>query len=127
VRKTFAITCLLFAWLCANGALLDVVQVVAWGKMFSAYSKTMPVTAALRETFDPTKPCEMCIGVAAAKEDLGQKNVPLTTEQGSNKLVLAFHRATPVILLKVSEEWPAALARTASVRSEPVPVPPPRA
>ena len=35
MRKNLAITSLLFAWLCANGALLDAVQVFAWGKMFA--------------------------------------------------------------------------------------------
>ena len=53
--KKCAITFLLFAWICANGALLDVVQVFAWGKMFSGYAKSMSVSAALKETFDPAR------------------------------------------------------------------------
>ena len=58
----------MLAWLCANGALLDLVQVFAWSRMFAGYTQTMTVGAALRETFDPAKPCELCLGVADAKD-----------------------------------------------------------
>lgn len=128
MRKKFAITCLLLAWLCANGALLDMVQVFAWGKMFSGYAKTMPVATALRETFDPAKPCEMCIGVANAKEELSQRNLPATAERDSHKLLLlACDAPAAFILANPPERWPAILASTAPSRSESVPVPPPRA
>jgi hypothetical protein len=126
VWKKSAITFLLFAWICANGALLDVVQVFAWGKMFSGYAKTMSVAASLNETFDPAKPCEMCIGVATAKEDLGQKKIPANLEQNSAQLVLAFHAASPFVLVNVPEAWPAERGCAAPTRSEIVPVPPPR-
>ena len=124
--KKSAITFLLFAWICANGALLDVVQVFAWGKMFSGYAKTMSVAASLNETFDPSKPCEMCIGVATAKEDLDQKHVPATLEQSSSKLLLALNAASPFVFVKVPEDWPAERGHTTPSRSETVPVPPPR-
>jgi hypothetical protein len=73
VRRTVAITSLLFAWLCANGALLDAVQVFAWGKMFAENARSQPLGAALRATFDPAKPCQFCLGVAAAKETAKQQ------------------------------------------------------
>src|SRR5688572_9710274 len=97
---------MLFAWLCANGALLDVVQVVAWGKMLSNYTTTMSVAAALDATFDPAKPCEMCVGVAAAKEDLAQKRIPGTIEQNSVKLVLAFESPAAFVWTHVPDSWP---------------------
>ena len=127
MKKKLAISCLLFAWICANGALLDAVQVVAWGKMFSGYAKNMSVTAALKETFDPTKPCEMCIGVATAKDDLEQKNLPATTEQNSGKLVLALSASSAFVLVDVADAWPFDRARVVPNRSDSVPVPPPRA
>ena len=127
MKKKIAISCLLFAWICANGALLDVVQVFAWGKMFSGYSKNMSVAAALKETFDPAKPCEMCIGVATAKEDLGQKNLPVSVEQNSGKLVLALQASPTFVLVNVPDAWPSERACTIPIRSESVPVPPPRA
>lgn len=127
MKKKLAITCLLLAWICANGALLDVVQVFAWGKMFSGYAQTMPVAAALKETFDPAKPCEMCLGVASAKEDFEQKKLPATVEQNGGKVVLAFHLPTAFVWVSMSEAWPPALAAIARTRSDRVPVPPPRA
>ena len=41
VRRTLSIACLCLAWLCANGALWNVVQLVGWAKMF--HCKTAPV------------------------------------------------------------------------------------
>ncbi|MEO6245816.1 MAG: hypothetical protein ABIQ12_10300 [Opitutaceae bacterium] len=126
MRKKIASFSLLFAWLCANGGLLDGVQVVAWAKMFAGYAQTMSVTAALRETFDPAKPCEMCLGVASAKE-AAQQHVPPTTERAVEKLLLAYH-ANPIFVISHSPgDWPATLASAAPSRTEDVPVPPPRA
>jgi hypothetical protein len=126
VKRKFAITSLLVAWICANGALLDVMQMVAWGKMFSVYAKSMSLSSALKETFDPAKPCEMCVGVAAAKEDLGQKKLPVTIEPHDQKLVLAFDVPPMFVLVGMPESWPAEPAMAAPSRNELVPVPPPR-
>ena len=60
MRRTISTTCLLLAWLCANGAVWNVVQVVAWAKMFHDYSQVMPVADALELTFDGSAPCDMC-------------------------------------------------------------------
>ena len=125
--KKLSLVALLIAWLCANGALLDTVQVVAWAKMFAGYAQTMPVQAALRATFDPAKPCEMCIGVAAAKIDLAEKHLPVTPERTGEKLVLALHVAAPIVLNQPAAEWPSSAAVAGPIRTEHVPVPPPRA
>lgn len=126
MRKPVASFCLLFAWLCANGALLEGVQVFAWAKMFAGYSQTMSVDAALRATFDPAKPCEMCIGVATAKETAKQQ-LPHAVERSAEKLQLALHSPAIVILENTPDAWPTALASVAAVRPRLVPVPPPRA
>ena len=127
MRKNFSITCLLLAWLCANGALLDAVQVFAWGKMFSENTRTMSVTAALRATFDPAKACELCSTVAAAK-DTAAKQLPAAVESsGAEKLLLALHTPARPVFLLPSADWPETLASVAPSRTEAVPVPPPRA
>jgi hypothetical protein len=125
VRKQLAIFSLLFAWFCANGALLDGVQVFAWVKMFAGYARVMPVADALRTTFDPNQPCDMCLGVAAAKETARQQ-LPPSAERAVEKLLLACHAGTVFVMPQTSETWTAALARAAPFRTEEVPVPPPR-
>jgi hypothetical protein len=125
VRKKFASLALLFAWLCANGALLDVAQLLAWSKMFAGYSGTMSVAAALQKTFDPAKKCRLCLGVARARE-AAQQQLPQAVERSAEKLLLAVHSPSPVILIPSAGDWPATPARVAPHRTEPVPVPPPR-
>ncbi len=126
VRKTVASFSLLFAWLCANGGLLDGVQVFAWAKMFAGYTQTMSVGEALRETFDPAKPCEMCLGVASAK-DTARKQLPAAIEHAGEKITLALEAAPEMVLPHVRESWRDAPARLALSWTKSVPVPPPRA
>ncbi len=127
MRRTVAITSLLFAWLCANGALLDAVQVFAWGKMFSENARTMSVARALSATFDPARACELCSTVAAAK-DTAAKQLPAAVESsGAEKLVLALHAPAHPIFVSPATDWPVTLASVPLSRTEPVPVPPPRA
>ncbi len=127
MRKKLSITCLLFAWLCANGALLDAVQVFAWGKMFSENLQTMRVATAFQATFDPARACHLCVSVASAK-DTAKQQLPGSVERTSGeKLVLALHAATRPVFISPSADWPVTLASVAPSRTDPVPVPPPRA
>lgn len=125
MRKNASLACLLLAWLCANGALLDIVQVVAWGKMFARYNATMNVGLALRATFDPAKSCELCVGVARAK-DVAQKQLPAASERMTEKVLLACESPATVVWSTPAHEWPAEPVSVAPLRAEPVPVPPPR-
>jgi hypothetical protein len=126
VRQKLSITCLLFAWLCANGALLDAVQVFAWGKMFSENLQTMRVITAFQATFDPGRACHLCVSVATAK-DTAREQLPGSVERASGeKLVLALHATPPPVFLSPSADWPATLASVPPSRTEPVPLPPPR-
>ncbi len=99
---------------------------LAWAKMFAGYARVMPVGEALRVTFDPNKPCDMCLGIAAAKETAKQQ-LPATVEHSAEKLLLAYHANAIFIVPHSSGAWPAALASVAPIRTEEVPVPPPRA
>lgn len=125
MRKPLPSLALLVAWLCANGALLDAVQVFAWAKMFTGYAEIMSVPTALEKTFDPTQRCEMCLGVAVARES-SQGQLPQTVEHTTEKLLLALHRPAKIVLTPPAAAWPPALASAAPARREDVPVPPPR-
>jgi hypothetical protein len=125
VRKTVSLAGLLVAWLCANGALLDVAQIFAWGKMFAGYIETMSAGAALAQTFDPAKPCEICLSVSHAKQKEASQ-APVTTERNPNKVVLALEASPPLAKAALPVAWPRAIACSGPTRWEVVPVPPPR-
>lgn len=127
MRKPLATLSLLVAWLCANGAIWDAAQLLVWGKMFSDNARVMSVGAALSATFDPAKACELCAGVATAKETAKQQT-PAAVERSADKLLLALHApATPVLSAPPAASWPRAVASVAPARAATVPVPPPRA
>lgn len=126
MRRKAAIACLFLAWFCANGAVWNVVQVVAWGRMFADYSRVMPVGRALALTLDGSKPCEMC-HVAQAGQDAARDQESPAALAGSDKLVLAFQVAAPVVVTAPADAWPGAVDAIGPARTDAVPVPPPRA
>ena len=67
--KTLTTYVLLFAWLCAQGVLWDVAQVVVWGKMFANYTQTESVGDSLRLTFDTGRPCHLCLALQEVREN----------------------------------------------------------
>ncbi len=106
--------------------MLDAVQVVAWARMFAGYSCALPVGAALRATFDPARPCELCLAVAKAKAS-EQREAPVAPVRAGEKLVLAFAPLATLPFHPAQESWPSAGPELAPARVEPVPVRPPRA
>jgi hypothetical protein len=124
VRQRFAIAALVIAWLCANGAVWDVLQVTAWGKMFAGYSGTMTITDALQATFDPAKPCKMCEGIAKAKGETNE-NVP-NSDQQAGKFVLAIHVVDAPVFGNDPGAWVGGRLSSVLQRTDPVPLPPPR-
>lgn len=126
MRKKLSIVGLLVAWLCANGALLDVVQVFAWGRMFVGYAESMTVTAALSATFDPAKPCELCVSVAQTKDRQEKQSPAELLRAKDHKLVLACDLPTAIVFAALTQEWPSVPTLAPPGRSDPVPVPPPR-
>ncbi|MBI5689116.1 MAG: hypothetical protein HZC55_03385 [Verrucomicrobia bacterium] len=125
MRRPVASFALCLAWLCANGALLEVAQALVWAKMFSGYAGSMSVAAALERTFDPGKRCHLCLKVAAARKS-AQEQLPQAVERSAEKLLLAVHRTAPVILNQPVADWPVDVMPFAPSRRESVPVPPPR-
>jgi hypothetical protein len=126
VQKKIATGCLLFAWLCATGAVSDVAQVLAWSRMFAGYARVLSVREAIVETFDASKPCELCLAVK--KDRAAEDAQPGTATLSAEKFLLAY-AATPSSELFTSqpENWPAATDWKRVARTEAVPVRPPRA
>ena len=125
MRRKLTLSCLIFAWLCANGAVWDAMQVAAWGKMFADYSGKMTITQALRETFDASKPCEMCVGIAKAK-DAAEQNQSAPQENAAAKVFLAIHLVAEPVFENDRGDWLRVAVTNVSDRIDPVPVPPPR-
>jgi hypothetical protein len=123
--RRVSIIALFAAWFCASGAMLDVFQVLAWAKMFTQNTQLMPVAEAVVETFDPNKPCPICMAVRRAREE-SRREQPANAAREIEKIVLTLHEVDPVILDRESEDWPAALVAAPKTWCIPVPVPPPR-
>jgi hypothetical protein len=118
-------TALLLAWLCANGAVWNVVQVVAWAKMFRDYSEVMPAHEALRVTFTGDA-CELCHVVQAA-QDTAREQLPQDAALGgSDRLLLALATTPPVVISAPDFAWPGLVDEAGRLRNDAVPVPPPR-
>ena len=126
-KKMFATCCLLLAWLCATGAVCDVAQLFAWGRMFAGYARVLSVREALTETFDANKPCELCLAVK--KTRTSEEGQPRAAEFSAEKLLLACATTadTELVPIAPANHWPLALDWNATGRVDPVPVPPPRA
>ena len=127
MRRRISLFALCLAWLCANGALWNVVQVVAWAKMFHDYSQIMPAAEALQRTFDGSKPCELC-HICQSAEDTTRKQLPRDDALGSGteKLLLASECVPAVVVPASNSIWPGVADDAGLLRTETVPVPPPR-
>lgn len=128
MRRTLSTTCLLLAWLCANGAGWNAVQAVAWARMFHDYSQVMPMADALELTFDGSAPCEMC-SLAQGGQDAARRQLPRDAALGGGmeKIILIADVAPAPVLVAPDFAWPGLAHETALARTEAVPVPPPRA
>ena len=78
MRRKISLLCLLVAWLCANGVVWNVVQVIGWPKMLHDYSQVMPVTEAIKLTFSGEAPCDFC-RVAETGKDQADQQLPSPT------------------------------------------------
>lgn len=127
MRRHVSAAFLCLAWLCANGAVWNAVQVVAWAKMFHDYSQVMPAAKALQVTFDGSAPCSLCHAVQKAQDTAGEQ-LPhdAALGRGMEKLLLVCESAPAVVLTTPDFTWPGAANDAGPARTEPVPVRPPR-
>jgi len=126
VRRKLSITCLLLAWLCANGAVWNVVQVVAWAKMIRDYAQVMPVARAVELTFDGDAPCNLCAIAGAGQDATRDTQSPAALGGGMEKILLMAELAPDPVLLVPDFSWPGVADTAGLTRTESVPVPPPR-
>ena len=122
MRRTFQLLTLAFAWLCANGALWDAVQVFAWAKMVHDNTRIMSLSQAIVKTFDGSAPCEICTVV----DDVKQGQPTPQVERSQEKVLLACQAPEQFLVTVPEFTWPGVLADAGPTRTEPVPVPPPR-
>ncbi len=94
------LTVLTFAWLAASGSQLDLFQALAWSGMFVRHTQSLPIQVALEETFDPEKPCSLCLAVQAARSN-GEEEEPPTDAKFGRKIILWVH-IDPLYLFSVS-------------------------
>lgn len=126
MRRRISITCLLLAWLCANGAVWNAVQLVAWAQMLHDNAQIMPVAQAIKVTFDGSKTCELCVFSQTAQETARDQLPVDAALGGTDKIVLALHVIAPLVLIMPDSVWPGVARDTGLVRTETVPVRPPR-
>jgi hypothetical protein len=128
LRRAVAVASLGFAWLCATGLLWDVMQAVAWGRMFARYARTESAAVALADTLDAGRPCKLCRAVGAARETARHELPDSSAAERSAPRVLFLTEDNPALPPDATEcSWPAALIPTPPGRTDKVPVPPPRA
>ena len=127
MRRRLSLFALCLAWLCANGALWNVVQVVGWAKMLHDYSAVMPTARAMKITFDGSAPCDLC-HLSQSAEDTARQQLPRDAELGSGmeKLLLVTGDAVAVVVTAPDLAWPGIVNDAGLTRTESVPVPPPR-
>lgn len=125
MRRHLSVACLLLAWLCATGALLDVAQALAWTRMFVGYARTMSTGQAFSRTFDSGQPCEICLAVQKARAT-GRKQPPAATAAAAKQIVLVCQPAETAAPSSSFCAWPDPGRTQVFSWCPPVAVPPPR-
>jgi hypothetical protein len=126
MSRRLASISLLCAWLCASGAMLDLAQGFAWARMFAGYARSESVGSAARDTFDPARPCSICLAVKAARE-ASCAHSPVAQQPETSKIILAFEEPGIFVAQAPSQGWILVKSERPPARAEDVPLPPPRA
>ena len=127
MRRKFSLLCLVFAWICANGVVWNAVQVVGWATMLRDYARVMPLAQAISVTFSGDAPCGYCQLAEAGKQ--ADREQPADTALGASaeKILLLAETAPAPVLVPPSVDWPGVANAAGLRRTDPVPLPPPRA
>lgn len=109
----------------ATGMQWDALQVVAWSRMFADNARTMPVLAAVRQTFDAREMCGLCCTVQQAKRE--QRDL-LGAGQGEGKAPLVLQPVARIVVAPpVDRSHVAPIVLGGDADRDAPPVPPPRA
>jgi hypothetical protein len=106
--------------------MLDVAQAFAWTRMFAGYAKNESVVAAVRDTFDPGRPCALCCALGKARQAAGQHG-PALPSAGGDRMILILEGPDVYVAVQAQRAWPDAPFAVTAARARDVPVPPPRA
>jgi hypothetical protein len=124
VRSRRQLIILLCAWLLATGVHWDAIQVVAWSRMFADNARTLPVLAAVRQTFDPREMCGMCCAVQQAKRE---QREAAAVGQGVGKAPLVIQPVARVVVAAPDgQPRMTSESEVPAVERDAPPVPPPR-
>ncbi len=96
---------MLAAWLCANGAALDVMQVCAWTRMFTGYARTCDLRLAASETFSPCNLCHRLLRGPCKREREAGRTQQATTAGVERATILFCQRSEIVISRPLKREW----------------------
>ncbi len=118
------------------GGYWAVLQTVAWAEMLHDYTqKTGSVATAVQQTFDGVHPCEICLQIAAAKQQetkaqsdqqkpaSGQK---VTKAEKQDKALPLAKALTPAWMVASSLRWESPIPLGGPSREDQPPTPPPR-
>lgn len=116
---------LLSAWLFATGGVWDVVQVVAWARMFTLEVSSVSALEAAANTFSPEKKCRLCRQVERAKSAQDDTAGAASVMVGKAPIVF---QAVARIVVSAPDSAPAWRNEPSAPcsRREVPPVPPPR-
>ncbi|MBK1882734.1 hypothetical protein JIN85_09925 [Luteolibacter pohnpeiensis] len=90
LKKPLQLLFCLFACLQLLGGPYALMQLYAWGSMLSAYSKDSGFLQGTIETFDGSRPCQLCRQIAAAKQDQKEDQPAVPNSEKLSKLILDF-------------------------------------
>lgn len=124
MRSRLQLIVLLSAWLLATGVHWDVIQVIGWSRMIVANTATMPLLAAVRQTFDPQEMCGVCHAVQDARRDQREAVAAGQTE-GKAPLVIQ-PVAVVIVAAPAGQPWMVNESGIPAVERDAPPVPPPR-
>jgi len=126
VPQRLKVIAVLVAWFLATGSQWDLVQTFGWVRMTITYSKTMPITTALKKTFDGEM-CTVCEVVQEAKQHAAGTSMPLPSSP-EGKMLMVFSPIEEIVFASITspQASPSDASWHSLARSAP-PIPPPRA
>jgi hypothetical protein len=128
MRRQFSLVLTLTAALLASGSHWELVQTLAWGRMFATFSQSMPWLKAVQKTFSPEAKCELCSVVEQARQQQNASDSSAAGAKSPEKLFFAIAPRVRVFATSASycTHLIVGLAAPSSVNRAAPPSPPPR-
>lgn len=123
--RLVGIAATLTAWLVATGLAWDGLQLAAWANMARINARSMSTEAAVQAAVTGA-PCKHCLAVRTARTET-ERSAPTAAQPGKSISDLPPPPCNAFAFLVPCANWTQPTDDTASVRTDEVPVPPPRA